>query len=1076
MRVVVDAHRGEQAAAEERVGALLQRAPDRPVHRLLAGAWHLARKRYDEAVSAVSPVMTHPVARRDGPVILGEALLALGRHEEARSLLATVEGDARGAVPPLPRLWRLKIPPEDWRLDPALGDVADLCHLAELMLDADLPDQTIRLLQNADRHLKVESAAAREWVGGLLDRAALCLVKTGQFTEACRMRGLARARRGHDAAFAESLARAIAEEQAHKVDVPLTLPDEVLEEFAVYAAAWQGDDAVFGDTAPGAVLMKGLRIDEQQPGPEAEQARRMAWTQRFAGLRKGWTWPHTNAARAELRANEPVRCLECLAHIPDTAKSGEDFWIQGSAWVRQDALDRAREAFGLAATGGFRAREARVMHGFCLVVNLWRTQPEAALDVEALLADFAGHGQAEEGLAEEFAELALLCRAAVLLVVGRAEEAAQRVAPFEPKVQPPAMVAVIGGLAAVRLGRPNDAAAAWRQLGEVLPPNDDLRLLALWLHLEQPGFAVLPEVAEELEVVRRSGHGNRLFHWLVAAYEFRRGRTQEAVAAVEAAKRAAHAWLRPLMSFMNAEVDRLGRIVEAWRTLAEGRFAEAAGALAAVEKPWIGGGWASLLQGVAHAQGGNVREARRLLEPEAADNVDAAAVLAQVAVREGDLAAARKWLTAVHRREQDHPLAQLVGAEVAEADGQVDQACHLWQQVAEAADHVPPRLRAAARMALGRRAEAAGDMAEADRQYEMAIALDSTWSAAAERIAYLAAKVSDVDQAKAQKAIALLEAVPVRDRALGAWLAAAVLADRANRPADLAEALAQAVRHPAYSDLGDAERSTVARWSVAVQLRQEEFSEASVAIKAILVSQDSPELRALLVNCRMLEAGKLLREGVTEGQVLDQVAAAADDVLTQEPRHPIALLLAATARALKGEAPGPAHAALVERFKDIDWDSPDLKLLAEINKVLGGSGAIAQMDVLLDAVGVDADERRYLQMLAANQGRNASRLAELAGPLVAESPLRAECLPVAPRELAVFMARHHLEEGRPELAEGVLARLHKAGLDDAQTRWLQALAMARSATRLLEEKEYEAACTHLRRAEGLLKGTPAEGE
>ena len=255
-------------------------------------------------------------------------------------------------------------------------------------------------------------------------------------------------------------------------------------------------------------------------------------------------------------------------------------------------------------------------------------------------------------------------------------------------------------------------------------------------------------------------------------------------------------------------------------------------------------------------------------------------------------------------------------------------------------------------------------------------------------------------------------------RLQSAALAAAVLADRANRPADLAEALAQAVRHPAYSDLGDAERSTVARWSVAVQLRQEEFSEASVAIKAILVSQDSPELRALLVNCRMLEAGKLLREGVTEGQVLDQVAAAADDVLTQEPRHPIALLLAATARALKGEAPGPAHAALVERFKDIDWDSPDLKLLAEINKVLGGSGAIAQMDVLLDAVGVDADERRYLQMLAANQGRNASRLAELAGRVAAlpvcgpAASSAGSAAVMAPRDAIISRRVIALPEGR----------------------------------------------------------------
>jgi len=1054
--------REEAAALAESLRAC---GGDRSLHRLLVGAWNLMEKRFGAAAVDLAPLVATEPIRPEAAMIAGEAMLRGGRDEEAKALLAKAAAsvEKQTSRPLLLRPWRLQVPPEEWGR--GFGPLADQCHLATLLLEANLFEAAAPILERAEKQLEAAPQQARKWLGMLLEKAATAFLEAGDLARACEFRRRAEKYIGATTGFAEALARAVAEQRARQAGAPLDLSDEVVEQFTAYVASWRDEAATLGGTGPGAMLMLGLRIDDLEPVARGELARRRTWTEEVARRRADWAWPLANLARAEVRAQEPAKGLEWLGRIPPEALAGEDLWLKGRALILLERFGEAAEAFDGSERLGFRPHEARIRRGFCRLIDVWRNRPDEPIDAAAFLAEF-DLPDAEAEVALEFRELAVVCRAAVLLVLGRCGEAEGLLAPFQPQTQPASVVAALRGLAAIRSGEAARADRLWGPLCDGLPANDDLQLLMLWLQVSRPGTAILPAIAGRLTTVQRGGRGNRLFHLAAAQFEFRCGRLEAARKCLDAADKAGSPWQHPVLALLNGQVQQEARLAQARRNLAEGAFRQAAEQLAAEPEPWLAGPRMRLDRGLALAHAGALGEARAALEPLAAEDCDAAAVLAQLACREGDRPSARRLAERTLQLEADHPLASLVLASVAEADGEADAAASRWQKVAGLGEHVPGRLRAAARLALGRRAEAAGDLAGAETQYTLALAADPTWGVASGRLARLVARGTEAGDEKAAEALQRVMGVPPAERDLGAWLAASLLAERLGRSADQAEALSALVAHPAYGALSAAQQSALAKWGITAQLRQERFTEASAAIKALLQGEDSPDLRDMLVNCRLLEAGTLLRSKDADAGTLDKVAAAADDVLTQKSDHPIALLLAATVRVLRGQVPSDEHAALVARFRDDAWASPDLRLLAEINRTFVGAAAADRIDSLLAEASAGDDERLYHRLLAANQCRDGGRLMGLSEQGLAGA---AEQVPMAPVDLAMFAARTHLVADRLDEAEQTLRRLHDAGRGNEASRWLHALTLARTSLRLIEEQKFLAACDALKRGADILK-------
>lgn len=304
-------------------------------------------------------------------------------------------------------------------------------------------------------------------------------------------------------------------------------------------------------------------------------------------------------------------------------------------------------------------------------------------------------------------------------------------------------------------------------------------------------------------------------------------------------------------------------------------------------------------------------------------------------------------------------------------------------------------------------------------------------------------------------ALAALSAVPAHERTGAGLLAAAFLADRAGRPAELGEALAAVVRHPQLAGRFDADQqAALARWGISVHLRLDRFAEASEAVKALPPDRVTAGDRALLVACRTLQAGQLLRGAGVQGAKVDpaslaEVDLAVSDVLAEQPDDPAALLLAATVKVLRGQAPSAEHAALAARLPADGWPSADQQLLVQVNRLFAGAGTADQVEALLKAAELPTPDKRFLQILAANQARDVNRLAAAVEKVLPELTADPGQSPVDPAELAAFVGQFQLWKKRIPNAEATLRRLRDAAPGDPRAARLLAVALTLRAGQLL---------------------------
>jgi tetratricopeptide (TPR) repeat protein len=1074
LRFVAHAYAGQHDAAAHALGRLTEAWPDRMPHRLLAAQWALARNEPAEALERLSGAPDDGPLAFDVRAVRGEALLRLERREEAGRAVDRAAETLLGEGPPGPLLyrpWRLRIDASEWGASSDVAAVADGCHVARLCLEADRLEEALPVLRRAENRLPSECESACRWMGETLEATALRFVLEQRFDVACDLRRRGQRYIGIDKLFAESLADAIRERPPAEAAAEPELSDAVLEQFLVYTELFEGPPAEFGRSGPGDLVARGARIDDDRPPTDAELERRESWSRRFAEAYPGWPWSHRNLARARLRQDDPAGCHAALTSIPDRDRDGEDDWLDGHASWCEQRFAEAAESFDHAVARGFRVPEAAVLRGTARAVDGWIHRPGEPIDSKLVLEDLDPETLRAAGVPGESVEQAVIIRATVLLAADRLDEAGALLDGFMPASQPAAIVAAIQGLVEVRRGRLQRAIECFERGSAAAPAGDDVNVLLLWARLAQPGYAGLPGLREAALELHRGGRCDRIHHLLCARVRLRSGCLEEAEAAFRDAADAAPRWHHLPLAVLNAQVERERQLVEARLHLARGEIESAARSLREINDLWLGRERLRLLRALAACHGGEPDAARAGLRELAEGNdVDATALLAVVALEGGDATEASSRVEQALALEADHPVARLVAGRLSEARGNGDEATTHWDRVVQAGDHVPPELRAAAHLALGRQLEHCGEHAEAQRHYQAARDVDPRQGVAVGRLVALAARTGEA----IEEALDAFDGTTMARPTVRGLLARAMLADRARQPERLAEALGALVRHPGHGALDPRQQTAIARWSAHVHLQLEQFGEASEAIRVLVAQEESPELSTMLVDCRLLQAGRLLREDRPGPDDLEAIAQAADDVLEERPDHALAILLAATARLLLGRAGHDEHAALVDRLGEQAWESPQMRLIVEINRLFVSPEGVAQVDELIKQEHLEDSERAYLQLLAANQRGDAPRLLALAQRALAKRIEEAECFPVDRAELTEFAAQMHLAQGRNEAAERLLRTLHEQGLGRPESRRLHALVLGRMAIDLIEQQDVFTARDRLDRARELLEEPTVE--
>jgi tetratricopeptide (TPR) repeat protein len=599
--------------------------------------------------------------------------------------------------------------------------------------------------------------------------------------------------------------------------------------------------------------------------------------------------------------------------------------------------------------------------------------------------------------------------------------------------------------------------------------------MMLWLGLSFPGYLGIDWLNDLVSSLHRGGRRDQLFRLLDARLHFRCGRIGPAREALEAARGAEVQWRHLPLNLLNDLVAREKDFLEMRASMARGEFDAAATAASELGPGWFDGDRAEYYRGVCLLRAHKPEAARQVLEPLAEDgSCDAMAALARLCTIEDAPEEAERWadgslevsppsvvrdvfLDEAPESCPLHPLAMLVKAELEEARGE-DEAAERRLRVAGMGENVPPLLRATARLGLGRRAEQHDRTEEAEANYRKAMTVAPDMPAPRNRLVCLLAGRQD-GEASGQEAMRVLETMPESDRSLPALVAAALVAERSGTPQELADRLASIINHPDYSSMDESFSVSLSKWSIHAQLQLERYEQAADATRALLRTEDTPELRGLLVDCRMLSVTRMLREQGAGADVLRKVESAVEEVLEQRPDHQVALLIAATVRVLKGQAPVQEHTVLVERLEGAEFDVPEVQMLVELNRLFTNTGARERVEDLVQKSGLDEEESLYMRLLAANQSGDVKALQELWDDAVPAALEAGWSLPMKPANLASVLARREVLANRLPRGEEILRVLDDPGLHDEESLTMLAVILvhrgigALGAGRILEARD-----------------------
>jgi len=1024
-----------------------------PIDRLHWGLWLCGLRRHQEALSALEgcpDCLESELARAE--CFLADASTA----ERAREILTSLSErcvwqTARRAAEFRP--WHGLVSPDAWGLDAevSMHRISDMLHAADLMIDADLHEAALETVTLAcrlvgDEHLRV--ASVRRSVGQTYQHAARAQLELqsdpadqSHLLEACRLEEEATSLGVEDADFAVRLATAVSGDEF--------APDAVLQVLCRWVVKRHEDGSFQSDAVVVCAVERFLFINDETPVSSDEVARRERFSVRLRDECPKWDWPWRNMARAHHRRREHEHVIECVAAIQEPTR--EDLCLRGQACWSLGRFDEAAEVFEAADEVGW--------VGCARAAETFRRMREEGLPLaeeEAeTLCDALNWNQCD-------ALLAPMVRAwhGAVLVAARLGARAVEVLdvdqlPSENEFRGKALL--LRGLALLLCGRRDEALQLWTPADEGDSPADRQRVALRMLVIVQHASAdQRAEVVERARQMRQRGVKGEAFHLLEAQLALLRGEPDAARRSAAAAAESADGdlLLAPLRVAFEAEHD----FVLARLAMHDGDFQGAAERLESSGRHRFWSGAEPYWRAVCLGHLGDEEGARSLLSAvveEEEDNAAAHAQLAMIFCRQGQWDQAQAHAERSLELEPAQPFALLAMGHVHEGRQDRAAASRCYEVVVgQKPGVVGPRAAAVAHLALGRLAQAGGDLADAEDSYRRAVELEPDGNMPKRRLGLLLVLRADSQDQLARAEDLLIPVAEAEPDDVVVALAVAHLACELEKPEEECRCLQRLIAMEGFAQLPKELRRQLARWSADVQIRLSRYDAAAEAYERIVADDPSPEAREDLLKCRMLQAVQLVKQKPMPADGLERVLQAAEAVCLGrlEQPEPAAVLLRALCRVLLGALDDDQRQPLLVEVKACQEKHPEMDHLACLVRFLAGDGQEAVAKWLAGLGDGHAACRRGIELLAANLRGDVLALSTEAERLAGSGDEPGgDAIPFQPEDVVLVGALRAAGARKPDEACHLLRLWHGHHPGTRRSLVLQSQLLAKQASKSIKK-------------------------
>jgi tetratricopeptide (TPR) repeat protein len=1039
----------DPAVAADLFARLAQADGAQPIDQLHWGFWLCGQGRHAEASNVLRPLGDALPDCLERTIALAECLLAAGDAPGAREVLGKlahldVVTNRRNIA--LFRPWQERVPIRAWanQAAVAMARVGDLLHMAFLLIRAGDVPAALRAAAMVDELLGDSRISIAEEMGRIYETAATTEVRAERLDEACTLAIRAGEYSAATTDFAVILAEAL-EQSAEASDLCFRVLHGWVVKFA-------GGDQALGAGPIGRALVRHLRIDGQNPQSPTEVDRRVRWTRAVVEARPRWNWPQRNLARAAARSGRFDEVADLLRAIE--APTGEDHLLLGRACWELGRFEDAVTAFSRSVDAGHELPTSQAWRACARAASRFEQQSEKPWPWEANVFDEVLPELDPSAAPEPLAPLVQSWRGAVLIVVGRADLAAEvlEVPTGDDDLRESSLL--LRGYALTLTGRAHEAIEIWRDDIDDPARRHTLRQgVRLLIQTQHAPLGTYGELAAEMKQARKLGADDEVFHLVVAQLALRQcDRTEAAAAAtVAAAARRRGPWpilLAPLWARLRVEHD----FVSARLAMHDGRFDVAAGALEQIEPVRLAPLEARYWRAIALLGAGRITEGterlRSLLEFKPV-GADAASQLALQAVRDARIDEAELFACIALETNPGNAFALLAMAEIHAARGDRGASRAAYQRVIEQdSKNIGKRAATSAMLALGRLELLDGNSADAERLFRQAVATEFLQCPARLHLGLLLTTAATAP-ARLQEAEELLAASAVEaPEDVRIPLARALVAARLGRHADAAGRLGEAIAHAGFGALPSSSKRTIALWAADIQTAQGRVDEAVLALEALAAEDPSEAVAERLARCRLLKVGRFLNTVPFPSGGLEHVLADVEAIRSARPDEPLAILLATACRLLLGRGGEPETGELAARAQTIEpADGVERALSFAVRRLLGEKqGSDGQPDLGEELV-------RGVDLLVANLDGDADALEREANQLVRATDDGLAASPLAPSNTVLVAALNRIARKESDAAADLLEFWHGRGRGIPESRMVHSKILAKRAVKHLRLKK-----------------------
>lgn len=953
--------------------------------------------------------------------------------------------------------------------------LADMLQATDLQQQCGLLEDSVRTLGQLESLAGDASTALRAPVSERFETAATHALEKSEWDQACQWHREAVARGGEENDFAERLAGRFS-------DAP-SAPDTVIAVFFEWTGQFTQSESDFLTTQVGRTLVPLLQIDRQVPEHAEELAIRRYRLEELNEIRPDWDLPKRGLAFAAARDGNDRLVVSLVESITEKRPAEQE--LIGHALWRLRRFAESDVAFAAAGTPGWNGCARAAARLVEMEQNgQWLSGREA--DAILKLLDAAGLDAKQAARVREW-------RIAIQLGARRGEIAlAELIAANESEWLHLETMRASHGLALLLAGRKEEACLQFcpEELrdGELTRERVDGHQegidLFLLVRLALPDRSVLPQLHRMLTDLRKLNDQQPAFllaqaHLALLQTDPRTARRHldqlNSQRGQETKPDGQEAGLRDsppeklLLASLNPLLRAEAGFVEARIQMQSGDVAEAAKTLEANAPQRLWPEPNQYWQSLCLLSSGKRKPALKMLEELTARlplDATAAAQLAAIHLQSDDWDAAARWQAEASNRDPGHPFALLVKGQLSECSDETDEARRCFEKLAGIDELAAGRrCQAAARLALGRFAQAAGNLDEAVVHFREASRLHPENPVCVRRLGLMLAvnAQSEEDWRTADRNLEAVEKLAPDDPLV--LLGRISTADALEQTDLLAERLTQLVQHAEFGRLPASVQRDLALLSADTQLRRKEFGAAADALDRLFQQQPEEKIQDRLRKCRLLQALQLVGTRPIPDGALEKIRMAAEAVCegADAPAH--AVLLKIIAVLLLGElAEQKQREAALAEVHALTIDDEGLQDIAMTTRLWLGDDSIREELTGRLSTKDRTELRTCVELIAASLNQDGTRFRDEAQRLTSDETGEIST-PFNPDEVVLVgaLAGVKSQKDRSRTCD-VLEQWHDQGRGNSQTRLVHSQLLADQGVRALKGRNFGSSRSLLKKA------------